>query len=103
MTNLEAIQSTVAGYPLSENTFKRVLTDRGISATVEYPGKSKDFELAMADVYSILATAVNISEGGFQISITDKSNFLQMAEKMYSKWGENIGSANSITDATSAW
>lgn len=103
MTNLEAIQSTVAGYPLPENTFKKALTDRGLSATVEYPGKSKAFELATADVYSILATAVNITEGGFQISITDKSNFLKMADKIYSKWGENVSSANTISDATARW
>jgi hypothetical protein len=103
MTNLEAIQSTVAGYPLSENTFKKALTDRGLLATDNYPGKSKAFELATADVYSILATAANISEGGFSVSVSERSNFLKMADKIYGKWGENTGSANSISDATARW
>ncbi|PZX18104.1 hypothetical protein LX69_01141 [Breznakibacter xylanolyticus] len=88
MTNLEALKSKVAGYPLSENTFLTALTDRAIQPTEEYSGKNRNFELAMADVYIVLATSVNVSEGGYQLSITDKTNFVKIAGKIYGVYGE---------------
>lgn len=88
MTNLEAIKSKTAGYPLSEDTYVVALLDRGLNAAVDYAGKSKEFELATADVYIVLATAVNVTEGGYQISLTDKTNFLKVANKIYEKHGE---------------
>ena len=90
MTNLEAIKSVVAGYPLSENTFNLVLLDRGLSAASEYTGKSKEFELATADLYKVLVTAVNISEGDYQIGMTDKSNFIKLANAVYLKYDEPL-------------
>ncbi|MCW0484060.1 DUF6706 family protein [Gaoshiqia sediminis] len=88
MTVLEAIKSTVAGYPLSDDTFNRVLIDRGLSATAEYAGTSKEFELAKADILMVLVSAAGITEGGFQISVTDKSNFIKMANAIYTKYDD---------------
>lgn len=104
MTNLEAIQSTVAGYQPSANTFNRVLTDRGISATGVYSGKSAAFELATADIYMVLATAVNVSEGGFSVSISDRAVFKNMAAAIYDRYSDTVatGSAN-VIDRSSAW
>lgn len=104
MTNLEAIQSTVAGYQPSANTFNRVLTDRGISAAGTYSGKSAAFELATADIYMVLATAVSVSEGGYSISINDRATFKNMAAAIYDRYADTtaIGSAN-VTDRSSAW
>jgi hypothetical protein len=88
MTNLEAIRSTAIGYPVGEDTLNRVLIDRGLAAGNEYAGKSKAFELAQADLLVALLTAANVQEGGFQVSMTDKSNFLKVASGIYDKWDE---------------
>ena len=103
MTNIEAIKSTVAGYPLSDNTFQRVLTDRGLSATDAYTGKTQSFELATADLYMTLATAANISEGGYSISIQDKAAFIRLAEAIFSKYDDVSGTSPTATDATMRW
>ena len=88
MTVLDAIKSTVAGYPLSDDTFNRVLIDRGLSATAEYVGTSKEFELANADILMVLVSAAGITEGGFQVSVTDKSNFIKMANSIYVRYDD---------------
>ena len=90
MTNLEALQATVAGYPIATNTFVKALTDRGITSTDTYAGGSQAFDLATADVYVVLVSGINITEGGYQIAITDKSNLLKLANGLYSKWGYPI-------------
>jgi hypothetical protein len=102
MTILEAIQSTVSGYPLPVNTFNRVLTDRGLSGADTYSGTSRAFELATADIYKVLATAANISEGGFSVSINDRKTFLAMANSIYSQYGVSA-TGNTISDATERW
>lgn len=88
MTNLEAIKSLAVAYPVNENTYLRILVDRGLAADETYTGKSKAIELSQADLYVSLLTATNVSEGGFQISISEKSNFLTVASGLYDKWGE---------------
>ena len=86
----DAIKSTVAGYPLSVNTFDRILIDRDLSATADYTGSSRAFELATADIYKTLVTAANITELDVQISMTDKSNFIKMANAIYAKYDEPL-------------
>jgi len=103
MTNLEAIQSSVAGYPLNVNVFHKALTDRGIAATDTYSGINSDFELATADIYMVLATAANISEGGFSASISDKQAFVKRADAIYMKWSDGGGSAPKVRNATNRW
>lgn len=103
MTNLESIKSTVAGYPLATDTFNRVLIDRGLSAADSYLGKSQAFELATADLYLTLATAANVSEGGFQVSVNERSQFAKMATAIYDKWNESAGQTPTVTDRTEAW
>lgn len=88
MTNLDAIKATVAGYPLTDNIFLKVLIDRGVEATDTYAGISMPFELATADLLVRLLTAANITEGGMQVSVTDKSNFIKVASGLYDKYGE---------------
>lgn len=102
MTNLEALKASVAGYPLPDNTFQMVLLDRGITATDAYAGINKAFELAKADVYSILSTAASISEGGFSVSVTEKGRFSEMANRIYSKYGVT-GTSPAVFDASDKW
>ena len=87
MTNLEAIKSQVP-YPLKENSFKKVLLDRGLVDTEEYsPDNIKPFELATADALHIVITAPNISEGGYSISVSEKKELRQIASGLYDKHG----------------
>lgn len=88
MTNLEALQGKIAGYPLKDATYLTALMDRGLTPQDLYAGKNKAFELAMADIYVVLATGVNVSEGGYQLSITHKATFLRVANGIYEKHGE---------------
>lgn len=99
MTNLEALKGKVAGYPLSDNTYLTALLDRGLEPESNYEGKSKDFELATADVYIVLVTGVNVSEGGYSVSMSAKETFLKMANAIYKKYGEEpySDSAPSVT------
>jgi hypothetical protein len=88
MTNLDAIKSMAIGYPIDEATYNRILIDRGVDAAGTYAGKSKAMELAKADLYVTLLTAANITEGGYQLSLTDKTNFKQVASGIYDLYRE---------------
>ncbi len=104
MTNLEAIKATTAGYPIADNTFTKALTDRGITSTGTYAGNSSAMELAQADVYVILATAANISEGQFSVSVNDRANLLKLANSLYQKWGYPIvGATAPKVKAVNPW
>jgi hypothetical protein len=87
MTNLEAIKAQVI-YPLPDNSFKKVLTDRGLTDSDTYSSDNyKAFELATADALHILITAPNISEGGYSISLTEKKELKEIASGLYEKHG----------------
>ena len=104
MTNSEAIISA-SGYPVSADAVTRICTDRGITSSETYTGRDKAFELAMADVYAMLAASPNISEGGYSISITDRSQLSRMADAIYSKWGDGMSAAGipNIRNRSSLW
>lgn len=104
MTNLEAIISEVS-YPLSENTFQKKLIDRGINPLDNYTGKTKEFELAMADLYVTLLTAANVREGDFQVSLTEKEALTKVASGLYRKHGEPnpLVSNPTVSNASNLW
>ena len=103
MTVLDAIKATVAGYPLSNNAFNLALTDRGLSGTDLYTGTSRALELAKADIFMVLATSANVSEGGFSVSIPDRKVFLSRATAIYNRYGEETSGGDTVSDASSAW
>jgi hypothetical protein len=103
MTNLEAIQSSVAGYPLNVNVFHKALTDRGIAATDTYSGINSDFELATADMYMILVTSANVSEGGFSVSVSEKAALKKLADTIYTRHQDNATSTPAIRNASNRW
>lgn len=86
MTNLEALLAAV-NYPVDTIKLQKILVDRGLQENSTYAGKSKEFDIATADLYVLIVTSANISEGDFQISATDKSNYMKLASGIYSKWG----------------
>lgn len=86
MNNLEALSASV-NYPVDEIKLQKALIDRAIEPESNYTGLTKSFELATADIYVLLITSANISEGGFQISMTDKSNMIKLASGIFDKYG----------------
>lgn len=86
LTNLKALAGSV-NYPVDEVKLQKILTDQSINPDGVYYGLSKSFELATAALYTLLVTSANITEGGYQVSATDKGNFLKLAEGIYSKYG----------------
>lgn len=90
MTVLEALKSKVE-YPLKENFFLSVLTERGISPTEVFTtimAKSKEFRLARADCWIAMVSAPHVVEGDYQVSLTDKSNFITLANAIYREYSE---------------
>ena len=85
MTNLEAIQAKL-NYPLSENAFILALQDRGLYSDDVYAG-GESFDLAYADAITTLVTAPDIKEGGFSATLADKKYLLNLADKIYTKYG----------------
>ena len=84
MTYLEAIRAKL-NYPLSENAFIIALEDRGLySEDVYVSGEA--FDLAYADAITTLVTAPNIQEGGFSVSLADKTALLSLADGIYEKY-----------------
>ncbi len=86
MTNLEAIKAKL-NYPLSENAFILALQDRGLTSAGIY-AKGQAFDLAYADAITTMVTVPNITEGGYQISLTDKTALLKLADGIYTKYSE---------------
>lgn len=90
MTILEALKSKVK-YPLSEDFFQSVLIERGFSGSEPFDkevAQSKDFQLCRADCYIGQVDAPQIQEGNLSISLTDKSNFITLANTIYREYGE---------------
>ena len=84
MTNLEAIKAKL-NYPLTDNAFSLALQDRGLSSAGIYSG-GESFDLAYADVITTLATSPDITEGGYRISLPEKTNLLKIAEGIYTRY-----------------
>lgn len=90
MTILEALKSKVS-YPLPDSFFQSVLIERGLSGEDEFTqsiARSKEFDLAKADVWIALVTASQVQEGNYSISLNDKSNMIKLANTIYRKYGE---------------
>ena len=85
MTNLEAIKAKL-NYPLTDNAFILALQDRGLASAGIYAG-GESFDLAYADAITTLVTAPNVTEGGYQISLAEKTTLLNLAVGIYGRYG----------------
>lgn len=93
MTNIEALKAKV-GYPLSDNSLKLALTDRGLTDSETYStANKKALELAYADCLMTLMSSPNVSEGGYSISLSEKATIKSIATGIYQKWGISDHSA----------
>lgn len=103
MTNLEALGAAV-NYPVDEKKLTKILIDNGMNGSDTYQGMTRGFELSTAALYILLVSSANISEGGYQISMADKSNMMQLADGIYSKYGlNNPLKANKVRNRSNRW
>lgn len=99
MTNNAALQSTTS-YPIVADTIERLLVDRGLVPADVYGGKSQAFDLAKADLYKELIAGANITEGGYSVSITEKTQLLNIANSIYAQYSEPLLSQPTIKAVT---
>lgn len=103
MNNLEALKSAVS-YPIDEMKLRKALIDQSIDENGIYSGLSQSFELATAAVYILILTAANVSEGDYQLSMTDKSNMFKLVGAIYSKYGlKNPLNTSTIKNKSNYW
>lgn len=88
-------------YKFSDANILAVLTRRGLDATQPLETvDERDIDLAMADLYLILANVVSgggkkvqkgnrsVSERSYDVVTYDRREFRKMANQLYKKWGE---------------
>lgn len=103
MTNLQALGAAV-NYPVDDLKLQKLLIDNGIVDTEDYIAPaSKQFELATAGLYVLLVTSANIAEGGYNISMTDKSNMMKLATGIFDKYGIANPLKPKIKDRSNRW
>lgn len=89
MNVLESLES-LSTYPVPENTIQAICVSRELDASGTFSlsvRQSKSYELCMADVYTFLSAAPNLSEQDISISGTDKKKYERMASALYNKHG----------------
>lgn len=101
MTNLEAIKGKL-NYPLTDNAFKLALADRDLTDMATY-AKCQAFDLAYADLIVMLITSPNVTEGGYSVSQSDKEMLLNLANGIYTKYGEPVSSLKKTATFVQRW
>lgn len=101
MTNLEAITAKL-NYPLTSNAFTLALEDRGLASSGTY-SKCEAFELAYADAITMLVSSPGVTEGGYSVSLADKTTLLKVSDGIYTKYGETISLSNSSLKKTATF
>jgi len=86
MTIAEALKS-LAGYPLDDSNIEVVCIDHSLPTNDTYAGRTKSFDLALADLLLIILNKPNVSEGGYSISLTEKQNLVNSRNQLLSKHG----------------
>ena len=86
-------------YPISVGHAENRLISRGLKKDNEFTAevsRSVAFKGATADCLTFLLGAVNFSEADKQFSVTDKTNILKHANKLY----KEIGELDNVLDST---
>ena len=83
----------MASFPFSSRKAEVIAINRDLALDDEYTkevGKSRNFELASADMIRNYVTAPNVSEGGVSISISDRKTLIGIANGIYAKHKEPL-------------
>lgn len=97
MTILQALRS-VNAYPLTDEQLEIAAISAGLDPNSDALGAmaKKEYTHAKANVYSLLAEAPNISQGGITFSFTsdEKKQFRQVACRLYNAIGVDVPQAS---------
>lgn len=85
MTIFEALAGCV-NYPIPEKCIEKILIDRNLSKDELYNGLTRNFELATADLYKLVITSPDVSEGGYSISLSEKKTLRELYDGIYKKY-----------------
>ena len=86
MTNREALAAKI-NIKLAPEKLDVSLIDHNLSPESQYVGPSKEFDLALADIYVLLVTTPMVQEGGYQLNMTEKAQLIKLADGIFSKYG----------------
>lgn len=90
MTNKEALTAAV-NFPFDESKLDYILIKREVTGSAVFDKDTEltdAFQLAKADLYMVLVTTPNISEGGVSISLAEKETLKKMANDIYEYYDE---------------
>lgn len=93
MTIIEALRKSVSNYPLESANIEPICIKRGLESDDELTteiANSKNYDLAMADIYKFLIMSVNLSQSGASVTKSDVQHWVGSANAIYRKYGEPI-------------
>lgn len=106
MTNLEAVKSTVGiNYPLDENTYLKALIDAELTTDEVYvKANARKVDLCAAALILTLLTSADIQEGGYRVSVSERSVLERTRKALLAKYGIADGTGPTINaNATYLW
>ena len=100
-------------FEFSDLNIQSTLEGRGlILGTQHYDVSEKDTDLALSDLYMILANVTSgrgkmvskgnrqVTEKSYQFGVTDRTNFRNEAIRLRAKWGEKLDCVSSVKFVT---
>lgn len=84
--NISEALLSLNNYPIPSTVIDKILVDRALDGSTEYNltiSESDAFNLATADIYYWLYSCPNFAEQEINFTITDRDNFLSVANKIY--------------------
>lgn len=104
MTQLEALRSVIGvNYPFDDNMYDKALIDQGLVGTDDYAaGNAKSIDLAVVGLIPTLIAACDIKEGGYSVTVADRTALLKLRSLLLAKYGLSDNSAT-VTDASNMW
>lgn len=88
LTKKQALRSKI-NYPLSDDAITTALIEAGLNGDDEFTAEdSKSIDLCAAGLILVLLTSGNESEGGFSLSLSDRSSLSSVRSLYLKKWGE---------------
>lgn len=87
LTIRTALKSKI-NFPLDEESYDTALIDSSLDGTATYAKEfKKEVELCAAELILVVCTSGNVTEGGYTLTISDKSA-LQKTRSIYlNRWG----------------
>jgi len=101
MTNLEAVKGTVGlNYPLDASVYSKAMIDAAIEPEGVYSKENaKAVDVCAASLILTLLTSPDLREGGYQVTLADRTVLLNVRKALLSKHGIATGTGPVISGA----